>query len=65
MKTTEAQWERYYEEFKKHDERVKREEPDPENYPSEAEYNSAVSEWKMMRSCDAPNPPGSEFSNND
>ena len=63
--TTEAQWKQYEAELREHEERVERERPDPENYPSEAAYMSAVSEWKMMRSCDAPNEPGYYRANND
>jgi hypothetical protein len=63
--TTEQQWFDYHEKVSRHEERVVREMPDPENYPTEKSYDSAVSEWKMMRSCDAPDQPGYYRANND
>ena len=65
MTPTQQDWDRYYEDLAAHEERVKREEPDIENYPTEKAYLAAVSEWEIMRSCDAPNKPGYFRANND
>jgi hypothetical protein len=79
--TTKEQWDRYESEMKAHDERVKRLQPDPAKYGFESSslenqggwtieggeqaFRRAVSEWEMMRSCDAPNKPGYYRANND
>jgi len=63
--TTIEQWERYYEDLKRHEERCKREKPTEHDYDLESDFNSAFSEWQMMCSCDAPNKPGYYRANND
>lgn len=67
--TTIEQWERYYEDLKRHEERCEREKPNMEDFPEsnggDAAYSSARSEWQMMCSCDAPNKPGYYRANND
>lgn len=63
--TTESEWFRYHEKMISHEERVSREEPDLEKYANEESFESAVSEWSMMRSMDMPNQPGYYRANND
>lgn len=67
--TTVEQWERYYEDLKRHEDICKREKPHPEDFNDlnggEAAYTSAHNKWLMMWSCDAPNKPGYYRANND
>lgn len=79
--TTQEEWDRYYEDLKRHQERVRHERPSPEKYGYESSglenqggwtieggedaYKKALSEWQMMRSCDAPNKPGYYRASND
>lgn len=72
--TTIEQWERYYEDLKRHEERCEREKPQKEDmdfcHPDnssfmEDKFNKAYAEWQMMWSCDAPNRPGYYRANND
>ena len=60
-------WERYNEELHKHIAyfELSRPQQDDPNSKTQVEYERAYNEWEMARFCDAPNPPGSEFSNND
>jgi hypothetical protein len=63
--TTQEQWDRYYEDLKCHEKRVIDTTPNGRNYNTIAEFRKAISEWEMMRSCDAPNKPGYYRANND
>lgn len=63
--TTKEQWDKYYADLKAHDEYCERVKPQAELFSSEKAYENALSEWRMMRSCDAPNEPGYYRANND
>lgn len=79
--TTQEQWDAYYKAVEKHEARCERTVPlaskygyEPTGLESEGgwtieggedAYHKAVSEWRMMRSCDAPNEPGYYRANND
>lgn len=63
--TTKEEWDKYYADLKKHEERVKNEKPEMENYWSEGQYAKDMAEWHRMKVMDAPNVPGAYRANND
>jgi len=67
-----AAYEQKLKEWNEYMESIKPQEPNRDDYvgpysyeESMREYNKALAEWQMKRSCDAPNPPGYTKSNND
>lgn len=73
--TTKEQWDRYYSDLKSHEDYCESIKPKKEDYgyiknmppdpDGERKYESALSEWHMKLSCDAPNKPGYYRANND
>lgn len=63
--TTKEQWNQYEKELAAHEEHYAKTEPDPEDFPTEQAYTSALSQWRMDRSCFEPNKPGYYRANND
>lgn len=63
--TTQEQWDRYAEELKKHKEYYDSIKPKREDFETQDQFNSTLSEWQMNESCFAPNKPGYYRANND
>jgi hypothetical protein len=63
--TSLPEWQQYYADLKKHDDHYLAIKPKQEDYRSDHEYQTAISQWSMSWSCGAPNKPGYYRANND
>lgn len=63
--TTLEQWDSYEKELQAHEATFDLIKPMDYSFDTSDEYDVALDQWRMEKLMDAPNKPGSEFSNND
>lgn len=63
--TTEQQWRDYHNEMLRHEAYYNERRPKSEDFKEFSQWNTALTQWLMDKSCMAPNEPGYYRANND